>query len=211
MTTNPYINNADNDDKGQQSVYEDLVIEQIKAMGHTFLYLPRSIVKLDNILGEDVLSKFESNHAIEMYIDSTNGFEGEGDMIAKFGFQINDNLSLSVSKRRFREVFENIIERPREGDMIYFPKSRSMFEITFVEHENPFYQLGKLFVYKITAELFTYSHEDFETNYDPVDDINDQLENNNSVENDVVSDNDDFQDEGDVLNNFNPSSPLGEW
>ena len=144
---------------------EDLTIEAIKTMGMDVLYLPREYVKKDLLFGEDVLSQFEKTYEIEMYLQSVDGFQGEGDILAKYGLEVKDKVELVVARRRFMDEVGNLepIPRPREGDLIYFPLSGSMFEIKFVEHENPFYQVGKLFVFKMQCELFEYSGEDFDT------------------------------------------------
>jgi hypothetical protein len=100
-----------------------------------------------------------------MYIQSYKGFDGT-DVITQFGLEIKDKITLLTARRRFREQVtdsDSTITRPREGDLIYFPLSKSLFEINFIEHENPFYPLGKLYSYQITAELFTYSYEKIDT------------------------------------------------
>ena len=182
-TTNHYINNVDHNISSEKNLVEDLVIESIKFYGHEFLYIPRTLVNLDEVFGEDTISKFESSHAIEMYIESVDGFEGEGDIISKFGLQIKDTATLSVSKRRFDEIFRKQPKRAREGDLLYFPLTKGLFEITFVEHENPFYQVGKNYVYKLTVEQYQFSHEELDTGAPEIDDIGDRLENDNSTEN----------------------------
>ena len=136
--------------------------------GHETFYLPREIVEEDSILGEDVQSTFGDAYSVEMYIENTDGFEGEGDLFSKFGVQVRDTATFVISLRtweRFISLDSNLATslRPNEGDLIHFPLSGSMFEIKFVEHENPFYQVGKLFVFKLQCELFEYSGEDFDT------------------------------------------------
>ena len=171
MATNSYFR----PNKVDQRLIEDLVIESIKIHGHDFIYMPRTIVKLDELFGEDVRSKFDDGLNIEMYIESIDGFEGEGDFISKFGLEIRDSVTLAVSKRRFGEVSADLtspsMTRPREGDLIFFPLSNSIFEIKFVEHENPFYQAGKNYAYKLSCELFRYSQEDFDTGFTAIDKI----------------------------------------
>jgi hypothetical protein len=134
-------------------------------MGKNLWYIPRENVNLDRLFGEDQLNKFTKAYQIEMYIASAAGFEGTH-VITKFGLEVKDRINLVVSKKRFNnEIAEKYdgITRPREGDLIYFPLSKSLFEINFVEHENPLYPLGKLYSYQITAELFTYSYEKIQT------------------------------------------------
>ena len=133
----------------------------------------------DTILGEDVQSKFGDAYSVEMYLENTEGFEGDGDLMSKFGVQVRDQATFVISLRtweRFISLDSNLTTslRPNEGDLIYFPMSGSMFEIKFVEHENPFYQVGKLFVFKLQCELFEYSGEDFDTNVTDIDLIEDE-------------------------------------
>jgi len=172
MARNPYFK----DYSGEQNVAEDLTIETIKAMGRDMVYIPRDIITKDDIFGEDVLSKFSDGYHLEMYIQSVDGFEGEGDILSKYGLQVKDRVELIVSKRRFEQevTTDNGSTRPKEGDLIYFPLSKSLFEIQFVEHENPFYQLGKLYVYKLSCELFSYDEkQEIDTGIDDIDTVED--------------------------------------
>mgnify|MGYP003113746341 CR=1 FL=1 len=159
--------------KAEQNLAEDLTIEAIRMYGHDVIYIPRTLVNKDFLFGEDTISKFEQGLNIEMYISSIDGFEGEGDFASKFGIQIKDTVELIVSKKIFEKTLshESSINRPREGDLIYFPLSKGLFEIKFVEHENPFYQLGKLYTYKLSCELFEYSQEDFDTGFSDIDTV----------------------------------------
>jgi hypothetical protein len=169
MATNPYINLTSV--QSEQNLVEDITIETIKAMGQDCIYVPRKALNIDRVFGEDPTSYFEKAYTIEMYIQSYKGFDGT-DVITQFGIEIKDKVSLLISRKRFKEQVtyaDSTITRPREGDLIYFPLSKSLFEINFVEHENPLYPLGKLYSYQITAELFTYSYEKMAT---PVGAIN---------------------------------------
>ena len=163
----------------EQDLVEDITIEAIRMYGHDVIYIPRTLVNRDFLFGEDTISKFEQGINIEMYVSSIDGFEGEGDFASKFGIQIKDTVEFVVSKKIFSKYLshENTINRPREGDLIYFPLSKGLFEIKFVEHENPFYQLGKLYTYKLSCELFEYSEEDFTTGFTDIDNVVDDLEN----------------------------------
>jgi hypothetical protein len=176
MATNVFFNHAVN---SEQHLYEDLVVESLRMYGHETMYLPRQVIEEDSILNEDVQSKFGDAYSVEMYIENTDGFEGEGDLMSKFGLQIRDQATFVVSLRsweRFISLDSNLATsfRPNEGDLIYFPLSGSMFEIKFVEHEDPFYQVGKLFVFKLRCELFEYSQEDFDTGIGDIDLIEDE-------------------------------------
>ena len=119
---------------------------------------------------EDIVTKFKDNFMIEMYLETVDGFCGDGDFLAKFGLQIKDTATFILSKRRFEETILGKV-RPVEGDLLYFPLTNSIFEVNHVEHENPFYQIGKLHSYSLTCELFTFSHEDFETGRKDIDRI----------------------------------------
>jgi len=159
MPTNNYFGNKLTSFP-QQELLNSLTREVIKINGIDVLYLPRSVIKKDTLLGEDSLSKFENAYEIEMYINTAEGFGGEGDMISKFGLDIKDELILVVNKERF--YIECGIVTPREGDIIYLPLSKGLYEVKFVEDEKPFYSLGKNTVYELTCETFVYSEEKFE-------------------------------------------------
>tara|TARA_Y100000593_G_scaffold90859_1_gene178227 strand:- start:98 stop:943 length:846 start_codon:yes stop_codon:yes gene_type:complete len=163
MAKNSFFKHTNN----EQRVVEDLTIESIQIHGQDMVYIPRTLVNQDEIFGEDTISTFTSGTEIEMYIESVDGFEGDGDFISKFGLEVRDSMSLVVSKKRFQQ--ELSMTRPKEGDLIYFPMTNGLFEIKFVEHENPFYQLGKLYTYKLSCELFQYSQEDIDTGWSDVD------------------------------------------
>jgi len=173
MATNFYVNQAV---RSEQNLYEDIVLESIKMYGQDVYYLPRDIVNENKVFGEDVPSSFNSSYKVEMYIDNIEGFEGEGDLFTRFGVEIRDEATFVVARRRWSQTvsrYDNDIsgDRPREGDLIYLPLSNSMFEITHVEHELPFYQLSNLPVFKCRAHLFEYNDEDFDTSVDAIQDI----------------------------------------
>jgi len=163
MATNPYINLTSF--SGEQNLLEDITVEIIQGVGQDCVYIPRKYFNIDRLFGENPAASFEKVYTIEMYIQSYKGFDGT-DVITQFGIEIKDKISLIMARKRFREevtLIDPAITRPREGDLIYFPLSKSLFEINFVEHENPLYPLGKLYSYQITAELFTYSYEKINT------------------------------------------------
>ena len=170
MPTNPYFNQISF--AQEQTLVEDLVVESIQIHGQNFYYIKRDQVTQDSVFNEDVLSEFNDAYELEMYIEDAEGFAGEGDFLSKFGLKIRDQLNVLVSKKRFLESTPLTI--PREGDLIYFPLVDRCFEIQFVEDEIPFYQLGKMYVYKLTTELFEYSHEEFNTEIEEIDDITEQ-------------------------------------
>ena len=177
-TTNLYFNNYGNFQ--EQSLIEDLIIESIKIYGIECFYLPRTMVAEDNLFGEDVLSKFENAYPLEMYVKSTDGFEGDGDFLSKFGLEIRDEMVLTISQRRFGEEIAisdttESIGRPAEGDLIYFPLNGKTFEVKFVEHEAIFYQMGGLQTYDLRCELFEYSHQVIDTGIAGIDALEDEL------------------------------------
>lgn len=170
MALNPYFNKFKN--QPEQNLIEALTIEAIKIHGMEIYYLPRSMVHRDDFFGEAPYSRFSSFKMIEMYMDTTTAFEG-GDTFTKFGFEIRDSVKFTVSRKRFKR--ETGMERPMEGDLLFLPLNNGLFEIKFVEHENPFYSLGKLLSFQLTCELFQYSEEKMDTGVpeiDVVEDIN---------------------------------------
>ena len=172
MPRNVYFSQAV---RSEQNLYEDLIIESLKIYGQDVYYIPRVLVNRDNILGEDPASKFDDAYLIEMYIENTEGFEGSGDLYSKFGLDIQDDVKFIVSKRMWNQGIgkfssNELSPRPQEGDLIFLPMTNKFFEISFVEHEQPFYQLQNLPVYQLTASLFQYADEDFDTGIDVIDD-----------------------------------------
>ena len=162
--------------RSEQNLYEDIVIESLKIYGQDVYYLPRDLVGEDKIFGDDVPSRFNSSHKIEMYIENIEGFEGEGDLFTRFGVEIRDEATFVVSRRRWTQQvgrMDNEITsvRPLEGDLIFLPMSNKLFQITHVEHEQPFYQLSNLPVFKLRAQLFEYNDEDLDTNIAAIDRI----------------------------------------
>jgi hypothetical protein len=173
MATNLYFSQKVHSEQG---LYEDIVIESLKMYGQDVYYLPRDIVNEDKVFGDDVPSRFNSSYKIEMYIENTEGFDGEGDLFTKFGVEIRDQATFVVARRRWTQTvnrFDNDIsgDRPREGDLVYLPLSNSMFQIMAVEHEQPFYQISNLATYKLRCELFEYNDENFDTDIDTIDNI----------------------------------------
>jgi len=219
MATNVYFNHFSYG--REQDLIEDLTIESIKVYGHNVKYIPRTIVARDNLYGEDSLSTFNDAADVEMYIKNVEGFDGEGDLLSRFGLQIRDEMTFTVARKRFDQIrteklmtevgynylnedtdtnspsrqfltgnneTESIIlesgtangysittNRPTEGDLIYFPMVDKLFEIKFVEHEQIFYQTGRLQTYDIRCELFEYSSERLDTGYNEIDGVEDQF------------------------------------
>jgi hypothetical protein len=144
--------------RSEQNLYEDLIIESIKIYGQDLYYLPRDLVNVDDVFREDPVSKFNSNYLLEMYVDNIDGFDGEGDLFTKFGVEIRDQVTFTVAKRRWQQTvmrYDNEIQgiRPLEGDLVFTPFSKKIFQIMHVEHEQPFYQLNNLPVFKFELTL----------------------------------------------------------
>jgi len=160
--------------KNEQFLLEDLIIESISIWGQDFYYIPRTLIAKDEILGEDRLSEFKTAYPIEMYLETVDGFEGQGAFIQKFGLMMEQSATLTLARRRWEQLVgrfgqAQLPNRPCEGDLLYFPLSGGMFEIKFVQHQDPFYQLGKLYVYKLNIELFQYASERITTGVPEID------------------------------------------
>ena len=186
MVVNPFFLHGSTQ---EQNLMQDLVNEQIKMYGIDVYYIPREFVREATILREVTSSEFRSYFIIEAYLDSYDGYGGQGDYLSKFGIQVRDDCTFTISRERYENYiapFLNsrmiflmdsltanndlpVVHRPREGDLVYFPYGRRLFEIKFVEHEKPFYQLGKGYTYELQCELFEYEDEVLDTSIDEVD------------------------------------------
>jgi len=183
MPVNQYFQNGQ---RSEKELYENLIIEAIKIYGTDVYYIPREIVTKDNILNEDLLSNFSHSFKIEMYVESVDGYEGDGKLLSKFGLEIRDQMNLIVSKRRWiqgvgRYGFAVNNNRPTEGDLIFFPLSpiKKLFEIKYVANEKPFLQLKDAPIWTLTCELFEYESQNINTGVHEIDSI----EYNNSDSN----------------------------
>lgn len=157
----------------EQRLYEDITIEALKIYGHDVFYIPRSIVNTDSIFNEDALAEFGAAYQIEMYVENTDGFGGDGDLLSKFGVEIRDTVNLVLSNRRWEQLvsrFQDPVEaRPQEGDLIYFPLVNGLFEINYVEDETPFYQLQNVPTFKLSCQQFEYNNQEIDTGVAVVD------------------------------------------
>jgi len=177
MPTNVYF---DTGTTSEQRLYEDLIIEQLKIYGQDVYYLPRKLANKDTIFGEDPASSFDDSYIIEMYVDNTDGYMGEQEIIKKFGLELRDDIKFTVSKLRWETLISNNSDlqttlRPNEGDLVYFPTTKAFFEIQFVEHEQPFCQQSALPVYKLSCTKFEYSSERIDTGITSIDSVEDSL------------------------------------
>ena len=166
--------------QSEQRLVQELINEQLRMYGVDVTYIPRKIVNRDTILNEVETSKFDDNYTVEAYVNTYEGHSGAGDILTKFGMSLRDELTITISKERFDDFIAMFLEgesddeiivsgRPREGDLIYFPLGQRLFEVKFVEHEDPFYQLGKNYVYQLKCELFEYEDEVIDTSIDEID------------------------------------------
>jgi len=173
MARNVYISHGT---RSEKHLYEDIIIEAMSIYGHDVYYIPRKVVQLDTLLNEDMLSRFESAFKIEMYVESVDGFEGDGKLMNKFGFEFRDQVTFVVANRRWNQLIGRygVTQdgvRPREGDLIYVPLTKGLFEIRFVEDKKPFYQAGQVPTFKLTCENFEYANQNIDTGVDEVDAI----------------------------------------
>ena len=249
MPTNFYFQSGNTSGTtSEQCLVEDLIIESLKIYGHDVYYLPRQSGNLDGILGEDALSYFNQSHSIEMYLENVQGFEGEGELFTKFGFEFRSSATFVVATRRWEEaVVQNVggvvanhtvqlPDRPAEGDLLYFAKTKTFFVIKYVDFMNPFYQLGKIHTFKLQCDVFEFSSERIDTGIDEIDSINDSsqdvyrfqllmqsgdrvlntsddsiiLEKYATVDTDPQSDNDEFEVEAESILDFTAFNPFGE-
>ena len=176
MATSVYFDKGTNN---EQTLYEDLLIEQLKVFGHDVYYLPRTLIKEDTLFGEDVLSKFDDAYGIEMFMEEVEGYGGDKELVSKFGLEIRDEVTFVVARRRWISLIgadSNLIvsTRPNEGDLIYFPRLQKLFEINFVDHDDPFFQVDNVPVYKLYCSTFEYSSEQLDTGITAIDAIEDE-------------------------------------
>ena len=178
MALNPFFLQGS---ANEQNLVQSLVNEQLKIYGVEVTYIPRKFVNRSTVFQEIEASKFDDNFQLEAYVNTWDGYSGAGDVLTKFGMSLRDELQLVISRERFEDFIspflsqEDVSEvgeavmRPREGDLVFFPLGGRLFEIKFVEHEVPFYQLGHTYVYELQCELFEYNDETIDTGIDAID------------------------------------------
>ena len=175
MALNPFFLQGS---QSEQRLTQDLINEHLKIYGVEVTYIPRKFVRKQTIIKEVQSSAFDDNFLLEAYVNTYEGYGGQGDIMTKFGVSLRDELTVTISKERFEDFISPFLEadedyelasRPREGDIIFFPLGARLFEVKFVEHEDPFYQLGKNYVYQLKCELFEYEDEVFDTDIDEID------------------------------------------
>ena len=238
MATNFFFNNFQN--SGEQTLIEDLIIESIRIYGLDMYFIPRNPNAIDKIYGEDPTRYYTHAIPIEMYIKNIEGFAGEGDFLSKFNIQIRDQITFSVARRVWEQEVGTLETRirPLEGDLIFLPLNKKLFEIKFVEHEAIFYQLGSLQMYDLKCELFEYNNEYIKTGIDDVDALmknysmseevsaglftengfyildedgyNLLMENYDINTNNVLATNDEFEEEASSIIDFSEHDPFSE-
>lgn len=169
MATNFYFNNFSS--SGEQGLIENLIIESIKIHGIDNYYIPRKIINKDSTFREQEFSEYGSAIGIEMYVRNVDGFEGDGEFLSSFGVQVRDQITFSVATRIFEQEIGSVLkrDRPVESDLIWFPFTRSLYTIKYVNKKPIFYQLGALQMYDLVCELYEYSNEIFNTGVEEID------------------------------------------
>jgi hypothetical protein len=179
MATSVYFNNFSPAVLNEQRMFEDVLVESIKIMGHDIKYMPRDAYdSTDEIIGESPEAKFNRAYTIEAYLANVEGYEGDGDFFSKFGLEIRDTSNFVISRRAFDKYIPgNIASRPREGDLIFVPLLGKIFEIKFVEEEILFFSLGrrKPYLYELRCEVFRFSQEDINTGDEEIDSLTDLI------------------------------------
>lgn len=161
MAKSPFFRNSS---ENEQRMYEHIITESIFIMGEDILYLPRTIVNFDTLFGEDILSKYTESFLLEAYQDNQNqGFGNQANIFGKFGIEVKDEVTYTISKSKFEQIVLNndlsSVTRPLEGDLVYSIISRQLFQVKFVEEENPYRQFGKVQTYKLSCESYKYSNQ----------------------------------------------------
>jgi hypothetical protein len=176
MPTSPYFPTYYQGHPGEQNLAQDLADEQIKLFGTDIYYLPRTILK-DNTLDDIIYSKYQSQFQVEMLLQNVEGFGSPSEFISKFGIRITDEVKFIVSSRRWDQVEAQynptltVPGRPNDGDLLYFPLTKDIYEIKFVERETPFYQFGKIQFLILTAEIYEVGNDDISTGIADIDKI----------------------------------------
>lgn len=181
MALNPFFLQGSPD---EQRLMQSLIDEHLSMFGVDVYYIPRKMIDTDDVLGEVQSSKFNDAYIIEAYLNNFEGYAKGSDIMTKFGINLQNEITLTISRERYEDFIAPFIvthnaknagtdvllgERPKEGDLIFFPLGERLFEVKHVEHENPFYQLGKNYIYELQCELFRYEDEQFDTNVSFVD------------------------------------------
>lgn len=216
MASNPYFSFYEQNN--EQNLMDDLVVESIRQFAHDLTYLPRDIDVNDDIMNEPIIQSYSNALDVEMYIKSWDNYQGEGQLLAKFGLEIRDQITFILTKRSFEQFIKPTSkkERPWEGDCIFIPMFGNVYQIKYVSSADAaFFMLGKGYAWEITAELLEFSNEQFKTGRDEIDDLNPPFEHADDPdydldEYDTNSQNSKIQDESDQIIDWSERSPFGE-
>ena len=176
MALNPYFQQGA---KNEQSLVQSLINEQLRMYGVEVHYLPRKYMTENTVIREVIQSKFDDAYPLEAYVDTYDGYAENPVLMSKFGIEGTNEVTLTISRERWETYIEPLMKnesnvklttRPKEGDLVYFPLGDRLFEIKYVEHEKPFYQLQKTYVYQLRCELFRYEDEVIDTGIAAIDD-----------------------------------------
>ncbi len=207
MALNPYYSHYEESEDSQLT--DELIIEAIQMKGLEFVYLKRDTPNFEYLYSEDPTSAFYELSSIEGYPISVSGFDGDGELMSKFGLEVRDSCLIAINKTRFREVFADNVPRPREGDILYMPITKAILEIKYVNFESPFFQQGKTYVYELRCETFSFSHEDI--NVTPVSELQEVLDTIKfkveDMEGNLDGDGQELQQDDNRI--WNPADPFG--
>lgn len=222
MPTNHYFQHFGS--QNEQNLVEDLVAEVISIYGMMIKYIPRKLVAVDQVLGEDILQEFGDgkSYPIEMYFDSASGWEGDKSLLTKFGLSIPKQANFIVSRRRFTEAINRVgpynippedanddEARPFVGDLIYIPMTKDLWEIRYVDYEAVFYQLGKNYIWRMTVEKFIASNEPITTGEPEIDKIGERYKNEDSVANEPFAKNEVIATKKPAIVDTSETNPFG--
>lgn len=214
-----YFDNFNN--YGEQDLIESLINESLSIYGHTVYYLPRTLVKKDDVYGEDYLSTYNSAYEFDVYIKSYDSYEGDGTFLSKFNLEIRDSITFTIARRAFQKEIstqEIEIQRPREGDLIYSTMMKRIFVVKYVNQTAIFYQMGSLQIWDVNCDVWEYSNERFNTGIAVIDDLETKYSVSNITDDvayekamsNVFETNVEFQAEGDSLIDWSDIDPFSQ-
>ena len=167
--------------QAEQGLVQDLINEQLRMYGLECHYIPRKLMTSSTIMKEVTESRFDQAFPLEAYLMNVDGYAGQGDILTKFGVRVTTEATFVISRERFEESVAPFLEqqeddydisnRPREGDLLFSPLGKKLFEIKYVEFEKPNYQLRKNYTYQLTCEVFEYEDEVIDTNVNKIDSV----------------------------------------
>jgi hypothetical protein len=214
MATNPYFNFYNH--TGEQNLYEDLVVESVRIFAHDMKYLPRTGINFDETLNSYAYSEYNTACDLELYIKNFDSFEGEGQLLSKFGLEVRDQMTLIVTKRSFTEFVQPTTgkSRPEEGDVIFIPMLGTAFQISYVNSSPTFYAFGKLYIWELVCEMYEVTNDQFNTGIVEIDDKYKSYDHADDPDYDLESYDDNaqnqiFQDKSEDVLDFEELDPFG--